>query len=54
MVEVAGVGVESGDVGDRPGQAVGWAMVGLAGEQGEQLGAEAAGEPGRAMYASGA
>jgi hypothetical protein len=53
MAEVAGVGMEGGHFGDRPGQAVGWAAVGL-GEQGERLGAEAAREPGRAMYASGA
>ncbi len=37
MAEVAGVGVQGGDVGDRLGQAVGWAMVGLGGEQGEEL-----------------
>jgi hypothetical protein len=53
VVEVAGVGVEGGHVGDRLGQAVGWGTVGLGAEQSEELGAELAGEPGRAMDTTG-
>ena len=35
MAKIAGVGVQGGHVGDRLGQAVGRAVVGLAGEQGK-------------------
>jgi hypothetical protein len=49
MVKIAGVGMERGDVGDRLGEVVGRAVVGLAGEQCQELCPEAVGEPGRAV-----
>ena len=49
MVKIAGVGVQRGDVDDRLGEVVGRAVVGLAGEQCQELCPEAAGEPGRAV-----
>ena len=49
MVKITGVGMERGDVGDRLGEVVGWAVVGLAGEQAQEMCPEAAGEPGRAV-----
>ena len=49
MVKVACVGMQGGDVGDRLGEVVGRAVVGLAGEQAQELCPEAAGEPGRAV-----
>jgi hypothetical protein len=52
MAEVAGVGVQGSDVGDRLGQALSGGLVGLGGEQREQLDAEASCEPGRAVNAS--
>lgn len=42
-------GVPGCDVGDRLGEVVGRAVVGLAGEQCQELCPEAAGEPGRAV-----
>jgi hypothetical protein len=54
VTEIAGAGVQGGHLGDCLGQAVGWGTVCLGAEHGEQLGAEPAGEPGRAMPAPGA
>jgi hypothetical protein len=53
MAEVAGVGMQGGHLGDRLGQAVGWAVVGRSREQSEELYPELVGEPSRAVPATG-
>ena len=53
MAEVAGVGMQGGDLADGLGQAVSWGTVGFGGKQSEHFDTESAGEPGRAMDTAG-